>query len=100
MAASASEAGRDAIASAIARTSDVRQVSAVHVATQQDGRLLVAARIGLSPALGLQEVAAVIARAQLAVGRLVPSGTAIVIEPDVAADQTTPTEAIVIRGFD
>ncbi len=100
MAASASEAGRDAIASAIARTPEVRQVSAVHVATEQDGRLLVAARIGLSPVLGLQEIAAVIARVQLAVGRLVPSGTAIVIEPDIAADQATPTEAIVIRGFD
>jgi divalent metal cation (Fe/Co/Zn/Cd) transporter len=100
MAASASENGRDAIASAIARTADVRQVSAVHVATQQDGRLLIAARIGLPPDLTLQETAAVIARVQLAVARLVPSGTAIVIEPDVAADQTTPTEAIVIRGFD
>jgi|tagenome__1003787_1003787.scaffolds.fasta_scaffold19580453_2 divalent metal cation (Fe/Co/Zn/Cd) transporter len=100
MAASASEAGRDAIASAIARTSEVRQVSAVHIATEQGGRLLIAARIGLSPALGLQEVATVIARVQLAVARLVPSGTAILIEPDVAADQTTPTEAIVIRGFD
>ena len=100
MAASASESGRDAIASAIARTADVRQVSAVHVATEQGGRLLVAARIGLSPMLTLQEVASVIARVQLAVGRLVPSGTAILIEPDVAADQTTPTEAIVIRGFD
>jgi divalent metal cation (Fe/Co/Zn/Cd) transporter len=100
MAASASDDGRDAIASAIARTSDVHQVSAVHVATQRDGRLLIAARIGLSPTLTLQEVASVIARVQLAVGRLVPSGTAILIEPDIAADQTTPTEAIVIRGFD
>jgi divalent metal cation (Fe/Co/Zn/Cd) transporter len=100
MATSASEGARDAIASAIARTADVRQVSAVHVATEQDGRLVVAARIGLPPALTLQEVASVIARVQLAVGRLVPSGTAILIEPDIAADQTTPTEAIVIRGFD
>jgi divalent metal cation (Fe/Co/Zn/Cd) transporter len=100
MAASASEGGRDAIASAIAKAAEVRQVHAVHIATEQNGRLLVAARIGLSPSLGLQEVAAVIARVQLAVGRLVPSGTAIVIEPDIAADQATPTEAIVIRGFD
>lgn len=100
MAASASEGARDAIASVIAKTADVRQVSAVHVATEPDGRLLVAARIGLTPALTLLEVASVIARVQLAVGRLVPSGTAILIEPDIAADQTTPTEAIVIRGFD
>lgn len=100
MAASANDTGRDAITSAVARIPDVRQVSAVHLATEQGGRLLVAARIGLSPALGLQEVAAVIARVQLAVARLVPSGTAIVVEPDVAADQATPTEAIVIRGFD
>ena len=100
MTASATEGGRDAIASAIARASEVRQVQAVHIATEQSGRLLVAARIGLSPSLGLQEVAAIIARVQLAVARLVPSGTAVVIEPDVAADQATPTEAIVIRGFE
>ncbi len=100
MTASADEAGRDAIASAVGRVPDVRQVSTVHVATEQDGRLLIAVRIGLSPALTLQEVAAVIARVQLGVGRLVPSGTAILVEPDIAADQATPTEAIVIRGFD
>ena len=92
--------GRAAIEDAIARVPDVRSVASVHVASEQDGRIVVAARIGLSPALGLQEIVGVIARVQLAVGRLAPSGTAVVIEPDVAADQTTPTEAIVIRGFE
>jgi divalent metal cation (Fe/Co/Zn/Cd) transporter len=96
----ASVEGRGAIEAALARVPEVRSVGVVHLATDRDGRLLVAARIGLSPTLGLQEIVAVIARAQLAVGRLAPAGTAVVIEPDVAADQTTPTEAIVIRGFE
>lgn len=96
----ASADGREAIEAAIARVADVRSVGVVHVASEQNGRLVIAARIGLSPTLGLQEVIGVIARAQLAVGRLVPPGSAVVIEPDIAADRTTPTEAIVIRGFE
>ena len=96
----ASADGREAIEAAIARVPDVRSIGVVHVASEADGRLVIAARIGLSPALGLQEVVGVIARVQLAVGRIVPPGTAVVVEPDIAADQTTPTEAIVIRGFE
>ena len=95
----ASVKGREAIEAAIARVPEVRSVGVVHIA-EESGRLVIAARIGLSPALGLQEVVGVIARVQLAAGRLVPAGTAVVIEPDVAADRSTPAEAIVIRGFE
>ena len=90
----------DAVTDAVRRVPDVRGVSTVHIGQELDGRPLVAIRIGVPPTFGLTDVVKVIARAQLAAGRVVPNGSAIFVEPDVAADQATPTDAIVVRGFD
>jgi divalent metal cation (Fe/Co/Zn/Cd) transporter len=90
-----------AITEAVGRVRNVRNVSAVRFAREEaTGRSLVALRIGLPPALPLLEIVTVIAHVQLAAARLAPRGSAVFVEPDVAADQATPTEAIVIRGLE
>lgn len=89
----------DLIAEAAARVRHVRNVGTVRLGTEVDsGRPLVTLRVGLPPGMPLTEVVAVVARVQLAAARLAPRGSAVFVEPDVAADQATPTEAIVIRG--
>lgn len=89
------------IAEAVARVRNVRTVPLVRMA-HEDGteRAVVVLRVGLPPLLPLTEVVTVIAHVQLTVARLVPVGTAVHIEPAVAADQATPTEAIVIRALE
>jgi hypothetical protein len=94
-------AGQQGIADAVARVKNVRTVPLVRLA-HEDGtdRAVVVVRVGLPPLLPLSEVVTVIAHVQLTVARLVPAGAAVHVEPDVAVDEATPTEAIVIRGLE
>jgi len=78
----------------------VRGVSALHVLTQPDGGLIVIARVGLSPLLRLTEIVSVLSEAEDQIRASDSRVRAVVIQPDVAADAGTPTEAIVIRSFD
>ena len=89
------------IAEAVGRVVNVHTVPLVRFA-HEDGteRAVVIVRVGLPPLLPVTEVVTVIAHVQLTVARLVPPGTAVHVEPDVAADQATPTEAIVIRALE
>jgi divalent metal cation (Fe/Co/Zn/Cd) transporter len=97
---SGSEAAQ-AIAQAVGRVKNVRTVPLVRLAHEDDTeRAVVVVRVGLPPLLPLSEVATVIAHVQLTVARLAPSGAAVHVEPDVAADEATPTEAIVIRALE
>jgi divalent metal cation (Fe/Co/Zn/Cd) transporter len=90
-----------AIAQAVGRVRNVRTVPLVRLA-HEDGteRAVVVVRIGLPPLMPLTEVATAIAHVQLTVARLAPAGAAVHVEPDVAADEATPTEAIVIRALE
>lgn len=89
------------IAEAVGRVVNVRTVPLVRLA-HEDGteRAVVIVRVGLPPMLPVTDVVTVIAHVQLTVARLVPTGTAVHVEPAVAADQATPTEAIVIRALE
>ena len=89
------------IAEAVGRVTNVHTVPLVRLA-HEDGteRAVVIVRVGLPPLLPVTDVVTVIAHVQLTVARLVPQGTAVHVEPSVAADQATPTEAIVIRAAD
>jgi hypothetical protein len=90
-----------AVAKAAGRVRNVRSVAIVRLGHEVGtNRVLVALRVGLPPLLALSEVVSVIAHVQLAVARLVPRGAAVFVEPDVAADQATPTETIVIRALE
>jgi hypothetical protein len=89
------------IAEAVGRVRNVRSVPLVRLA-HEDGteRAVVIVRVGLPPMLPLTEVVTVIAHVQLTVARLAPPGAAVHVEPDVAVDEATPTEAIVIRALE
>lgn len=78
----------------------VRGVSALHVLAQPDGGLIVIARVGLSPLLRLSEIVSVLAEAEDQIRAGDSRVRAVFIQPDVAADAGTPTEAIVIRSLD
>jgi hypothetical protein len=97
---SGSEA-QERIAEAVLRVRNVRTVPLVRLA-HEDGteRAVVVLRVGLPPALSLPDVVTTIAHVQLTVARLAPTGAAVHVEPDVAADEATPTEAIVIRALE
>jgi len=89
------------IAQAAARVRNVRSVATVRIGREDgSGRPLVVLRVGLPPLLPLAEVVNVIAHVQLAAARLAPKGSAVFVEPDVAHDEATPTETIVIRGME
>ena len=97
-----SDAGvRRSIAQAVGRVRNVRTVPLVRFA-HEDGteRAVVIVRVGLPPLLPLTEIVTVIAHVQLTVARLAPQGAAVHVEPDVAVDEATPTEAIVIRALE
>lgn len=90
-----------AIAEAVATVRNVRTVPLVRFAREDEtDRAIVVVKVGLPPLMTLTDVSTVIAHVQLTVSRLVPRGAAIHVEPDVAADQATPTEAIVIRALE
>jgi hypothetical protein len=90
-----------AIGSAAAKVRNVRAVSTVRIGREDgSGRALVVVRVGLPPLLALTDVVNVIAHVQLAAARIAPKGAAIFVEPDVAHDEATPTETIVIRGME
>lgn len=97
---SGSEAQR-AIAQAVGRVKNVRTVPLVRLA-HEDGteRAVIVVRVGLPPLLPLTEVVNAVAHVQLTVARLAPPGAAVHVEPAVAADEATPTEAIVIRALE
>ena len=57
-------------------------------------------RVSLNPSLSLAEVLRIVGRVELAVLEVLPAGGAVFIEPDIASDLATPTEAIVIRSTD
>jgi hypothetical protein len=97
---SGSEAQQE-IAQAVGRVRNVRTVPLVRLA-HEDGtdRPLAVVRVGLPPLLPLHDLMTVIAHVQLTVARLVPAGTAVHVEPSIAADEATPTEAIVIRALE
>ncbi|MFD1721241.1 hypothetical protein [Amnibacterium endophyticum] len=91
----------EGIVQAVGRVKNVRSVPLVRYAHEDEtGRPVVVIRVGLPPLLPLTEVVTAIAHVQLTLARLVPAGAAVHVEPDVAADQATPTEAIVIRGME
>lgn len=95
------ETAADAIAQAVGRVRNVRTVPLVRLAREDGtGRAVVVIRVGLPPLLPLTEVVTAITHVQLAVARIVPPGAAVHVEPDVAVDAATPTEAIVIRGME
>ena len=90
---------RSAVADAVARVQHVRTVPLVRTAVEDGtGRPLVVVRVGLPPHLTLAEVDTVIAHVQLTAARHLPRDAVVHVEPAVAADRTTPTEAIVIRA--
>ena len=90
-----------AIAQAVAKVRNVRTVSTVRLGREDgSGRAIVAVRVGLPPLLALTEVVNVIAHVQLAAARIAPRGAAVFVEPDVAHDEATPTETIVIRALE
>jgi divalent metal cation (Fe/Co/Zn/Cd) transporter len=90
-----------AIAQAVGRLPNVRMVATVRIGREVGSdRILIALRVGLPPLMPLTEVVHVIARVQLAAARVAPKGAAVFVEPDVAADQATPTETIVIRALE
>jgi hypothetical protein len=89
------------IARAVGRLANIRSVSTVRVAREVGtDRVVIAVRVGLPPLMPLTDVVNVIAHVQLAAARLAPKGAAVFVEPDVAADQATPTETIVIRALE
>lgn len=89
----------EGIAQAVGRVRNVRTVPLVRYAHEDaTGRPVVVVRVGLPPTLPLTEVVTAIAHVQLTLARLVPQGAVVHVEPDVAVDEATPTEAIVIRG--
>lgn len=92
---------QQAIARAVGRVRNVRSVPLVRLA-HEDGtdRAIAIVRVGLPPLLPLTEVVTAIAHVQLTVARLLPAGAAVHVEPDVASDEATPTEAIVIRALE
>ena len=91
----------EGIVLAVGRVKNVRTVPLVRYAHEDaTGRPVVVIRVGLPPLLPLTEVVTVIAHVQLTLARLVPQGAAVHVEPDVAADQATPTETIVIRALE
>ena len=90
-----------AISQAVGRVRNVRNVSTVRIGREErTGRVLVVIRVGLPPLLELTDVVNVIAHVQLAAARIAPKGAAVFVEPDVAHDEATPTETIVIRGME
>ncbi|HEY8318675.1 MAG TPA: hypothetical protein VIG76_07580 [Amnibacterium sp.] len=90
-----------AIGQAVGRVRNVRNVSTVRIGREErTGRVLVVIRVGLPPLLELPDVVNVIAHVQLAAARIAPKGAAVFVEPDVAHDEATPTETIVIRGME
>ncbi len=90
-----------AISQAVGRVRNVRNVSTVRIGLEErTGRALVVIRVGLPPLLELSDVVNVIAHVQLAAARIAPKGAAVFVEPDVAHDEATPTETIVIRGME
>lgn len=90
-----------AISQAVGRVRNVRSVSTVRIGQENgSGRVLVAVRVGLPPLLPLGDVVNVIAHVQLAAARIAPKGAAVFVEPDVAHDEATPTETIVIRALE
>ena len=90
-----------AISQAVSRVRNVRNVSTVRIGLEErTGRALVVIRVGLPPLLDLPDVVNVIAHVQLAAARIAPRGAAVFVEPDVAHDEATPTETIVIRGME
>lgn len=95
------DAATEAVVQAAGRVRNVRSVPLVRTAREDGtGRVVVVLRVGLPPLLPLTEVVTAITHVQLAVARLVPAGAAVHVEPDVAVDQATPTETIVIRGLE
>lgn len=89
------------IAQAVGRLANVRSVVTVRVAREvATDRVLIAVRVGLPPLMALSDVLNVIAHVQLAAARLAPKGASVFVEPDIAADQATPTETIVIRALE
>lgn len=92
---------KQAIVRAVGRVRNVHSVPLVRLAREDEtGRAVAVVRVGLPPLLPLTEVVMVIAHVQLTVARLLPQGAAVHVEPDVAADEATPTEAIVIRALE
>lgn len=92
---------RRALAEAVGRVQHVRSVPLVRFATERGtDRAVVVVRVGLPPQLTLAEVDTVIAHVQLTAAHLAPRDAAVHVEPAVAADRETPTEAIVIRALE
>lgn len=91
----------EGIVQAVGRVRNVRSVPLVRYAHEDaTGRPVVVVRVGLPPMLPLTEVVTVVAHVQLTLARLVPQGAAVHVEPDVAVDEATPTETIVVRGLE
>lgn len=90
-----------AISQAVGKVRNVRAVGAVRIGREDgSGRALVVIRVGLPPLLALTDVVNVIAHVQLAAARIAPKGAGVFVEPDVAHDEATPTETIVIRALE
>jgi divalent metal cation (Fe/Co/Zn/Cd) transporter len=85
---------------AIEAVEHVRSVTAIDVIDRGDAGIIVVARVGLSPVLRLPEVVILIDEISTAVRKVEPSVTEVFVEPDIASDSATPTEAIVIRALD
>lgn len=85
---------------AIQAVEHVRGISALHTLERPDGALVVVARVGLSPVLRLPEIVYLISEIDAVARQADPRIQAVFVEPDIAADSTTPTEAIVIRSLD
>ncbi len=85
---------------AIHAVEHIRGVSTLLALEKPDGALVVIARVGLSPILRLPEIVYLISEIDAAVRQADPRITSVFVEPDIAADSTTPTEAIVIRALD
>lgn len=88
----------DSVTTAAAGVGGVVRVLSVHVGSER-GAALVGVRIAVAPSSSTRQIAQLLERVRSAINRVVP-GALVFVEPDVAAEQALPTEAIVIRALD
>ncbi len=86
------------VANAVSTVDGVKGVSAVSIGTGSSGRTTIGVRVDVQPGTSFREIGFLIARAQVAIGRVAPQGAVVFVEPAAASAPATPTEAIVIRG--
>jgi hypothetical protein len=86
------------ISAAAAAVDGVAGVLSLHIGDEA-GVPLIGIRIAVPPAFSTRRIVQTLGRVRSAVGRLAPTAV-VFVEPDIAASEATPTEAIFIRALD